>query len=487
MSVNTEIIEKKSFEERFHTCFGKMLVCKSSSNTKFFAEQSLPSFIRDWLVMRFSDSDGAVDEEKLSAYIKKTIPNKEQWNNILVDMLYHNESARFLAKVKIDFDMKKKQALFSLPAFQVPERKGGAVVDWSVIERHRDELLSSADVWGIVTIRCESDGEGKNNVFKLVDFTPFCPYNIDLNYYSNARQYFTTEEWIDIILSAIDYNPDAYSNQEEKLSVLKRLLPFAEKRVNLIELAPKETGKSYMFSRLSQYGWLISGGSISRAKMFYDISKRTNGLVSKYDYVALDEISSIKFTDKMEMQGALKGYLESGDYHVGDYRGVGDAGMVLLGNIAHETMDTNVNMFEQLSDLFCDSALLDRFHGFIKGWEIPKMRESLKADGWALNTEYFVEILHTLRGKTVYRSVVNQLVEVGPDAATRDTEAVKRLATAYLKLLFPDATDVSKVDREEFRRYCLDKNAARHYRPGRISGKDRPGIYSQKLGDLHYD
>ncbi len=166
MSVNTEIIEKKSFEERFHTCFGKMLVCKSSSNTKFFAEQSLPSFIRDWLVMRFSDSDGAVDEEKLSAYIKKTIPNKEQWNNILVDMLYHNESARFLAKVKIDFDMKKKQALFSLPAFQVPERKGGAVVDWSVIERHRDELLSSADVWGIVTIRCESDGEGIELLFK---------------------------------------------------------------------------------------------------------------------------------------------------------------------------------------------------------------------------------------------------------------------------------------------------------------------------------
>ena len=89
-----------------------------------------------------------------------------------------------------------------------------------------------------------------------------------------------------------------------------------------------------MFSRLSQYGWLISGGSISRAKMFYDIAKRTNGLVSKYDYVALDEISSIKFTDKMEMQGALKGYLESGDYHVGDYRGVGEAGMVLLGNIS---------------------------------------------------------------------------------------------------------------------------------------------------------
>ena len=322
------------FEQRFRTCFGNMLVCKTPANAKLFAELNLPSFIRDWLIMRFSDQNGAIDQKKLTAYIKKTIPDKAQWNNMLVDMLYHNQTARFLAKVKIDFDMKKKQALFSLPAFQVPAHKGEAVVDWQVIEKHRDELLSSADVWGIVSIRCESDAEGKNNLFKLIDFTPFCPYNIDLNYYINARPFFSNAEWIDIVLSAMDYNPNGYKNEAEKTAVLKRLLPFVEKRVNLVELAPKETGKSYMFSRLSRYGWLISGGSISRAKMFYDIAKRTNGLVSKYDYVALDEISSIKFTDKMEMQGALKGYLESGDYHVGDYRGVGEAGMVLLGNIS---------------------------------------------------------------------------------------------------------------------------------------------------------
>lgn len=474
-----------SLEERFRTCFGKMLVFKSPANTKMFAERSLPSFIRDWLIMRFSDSNGSVDEEKLSAYVKKIIPDKEQWNNLMVDMLYHNQPARFLAKVKIEFDMKKKQALFALPAFQVPSRKGGAVVDWNVIESHRDELLSSTDVWGIVTIRCESDEEGKDNLFKLVDFKPFCPYNIDLNYYADARRFFSAEEWIDIILSAIDYNADGYRTQNERMSVLKRLLPFVEKRINLIELAPKETGKSYMFSRLSQYGWLISGGSISRAKMFYDISRRTNGLVSKYDYVALDEISSIKFTDKMEMQGALKGYLESGDYHVGDYRGVGEAGMVLLGNINKEMMDVNVNMFEHLPDLFCDSALLDRFHGFIKGWEIPKMRESLKANGWALNTEYFVEILHALRGKTVYRSVVNQLIDVGPEAATRDTEAIKRITTAFLKLLFPHVTDPGKIDREEFRKYCLEpavemrgiiKTQLGIIDPGEFRGKTLPEI-----------
>lgn len=191
------------------------------------------------------------------------------------------------------------------------------------------------------------------------------------------------------------------------MAMLSRLLPFVEKRINLIELAPKETGKSYVFAQISKYGWLVSGGSISRAKMFYDISKRTQGLVSRYDYVAFDEIQSIKFTDAMEMQGALKGYLESGEYRVGDSRGVGDAGLILLGNIDSELMDVNQNMFKNLPDIFHESALLDRFHGFIKGWNIPKMKESLKANGWALNTEYFGEIMHYLRDELAYRVVVD--------------------------------------------------------------------------------
>lgn len=142
-----------------------------------------------------------------------------------------------------------------------------------------------------------------------------------MEYYIGARQYFTIDEWINVLLSAIDYNPKGYVSKTQKIAMLSRLFPFVEKRINLIELAPKETGKSYVFAQISKYGWLVSGGSISRAKMFYDISKRTPGLVSRYDYVAFDEIQSIKFTDAMEMQGALKGYLESGEYRVGDTRG----------------------------------------------------------------------------------------------------------------------------------------------------------------------
>jgi len=238
--------------------------------------------------------------------------------------------------------------------------------------------------------------------------------------------------------------------------MISRLLPFVEKRLNLIELAPKETGKSYLYAQISKYGWLVSGGSISRAKMFFDVSKKTPGLVSRFDYVALDEVQSIKFTDVMEMQGALKGYLESGEYRVGDSRGIGDAGLILLGNIEYELMNINQNMFIDLPGIFHESALLDRFHGFIKGWDIPKMKESLKANGWALNTEYFGEIMHMLREEISYRAAVDELLDLPKNSATRDTEAIKRICTGFLKLLFPNATDIPKIDIDEFQMYCLE-------------------------------
>ena len=452
-TASSGMLEGAEYEKKLKQYYGDMLVYKSSANSKFFSALSLPSFMRDWLVMRFSNSEGVINKQEVSDYVKRVIPKKEQWNEYLVDLLHNDQTARFLAKVKIDFDAKTKTALFSLPDFEVPKKKGEAIVDWDVIEANREYLLSPTEVWGIVEIDTEEGNKG--NVFKLIDFQPFCPYTIDLDYYIEARQYFTIDEWINVLLSAIDYNPKGYVSKTQKMAMLSRLLPFVEKRINLIELAPKETGKSYVFAQISKYGWLVSGGSISRAKMFYDISKRTQGLVSRYDYVAFDEIQSIKFTDAMEMQGALKGYLESGEYRVGDSRGVGDAGLILLGNIDSELMDVNQNMFKDLPDIFHESALLDRFHGFIKGWNIPKMKESLKANGWALNTEYFGEIMHYLRDELAYRAVVDQLLQLPKNSATRDTEAIKRICTGYLKLLFPNATDASKVDVSLFETYCL--------------------------------
>lgn len=442
-------------EDKLKKIFGDMLVYKSPSSAKIFSVRNLPSFMRDWLVMRFADADGKIDTAEVSSYIEKNIPKAEQWNKYLMDMMYRNKPARFLAKIKIDFDFTNRRALFSLPDFSFPKKKDEAVADWEVVEKNQKYLLAQTESWGIVEINCRNDKRGKNICY-LIDFVPFCPYTLDLEYYTDARENFSVDEWADLILGAIDYNPKGYETSLQKFTMLKRLLPFVEKRLNLIELAPKETGKSYLFSQISKYGWLISGGSITRAKMFYDNNKRASGLVSRYDYVAFDEIQSITFKDDaLEMQGALKGYLESGEYRVGNVRDTGNAGLILLGNIDADLMNENKNMFIDLPAIFQESALVDRLHGFIKGWNMPKMRENLKANGWALNTEYFGEIMHLLRDELCYRAIVDEILDVPKNAATRDTEAIKRICTGFLKLLFPHVRTIEKVDAAEFEKFCL--------------------------------
>jgi ATP-dependent Lon protease len=239
--------------------------------------------------------------------------------------------------------------------------------------------------------------------------------------------------------------------------MLTRLLPFVEKRLNLVELAPKGTGKSYLFGRVSRFGWLSSGGMMTRAKLFYDIQKKEHGLIAGHDFIVFDEVQTINFHPIDEMRAALKGYMENGVYTVGKVEGTSDAGVVLCGNIPKDKMSEYESMFEELPSVFHESALIDRFHGFIQGWNIPRMNDDLKISGWALNSEYFCSILHELRNDVSYRTIVDALVVVPEASDTRDTEAVKRIATAYLKLLFPHVRSPYDIDTQEFKRYCLKR------------------------------
>jgi ATP-dependent Lon protease len=294
----------------------------------------------------------------------------------------------------------------------------------------------------------------------LEDFVDFKPYAIDLDFYTKARSQFSFEEWVDVLLTAIDYHPAGFTSFEEKTMLLCRLMPFAEKRLNIIEFAPKGTGKSYVFSQITKYGWLNSGGIVTRAKLFYNMSTKTEGLIPNYDFVCLDEISNTQFSQLPEIQASLKGYLENGKYTVGTKYGTSDAGLVVLGNIDHEYMDSNTffmeNMITQENQrLFNESALLDRFHGFIEGWKINRMTENKKITGWGLNTEYFSEILHQIRHDARYEFVYNRLVHVPEDADTRDSQAIKKMATALMKLFFPHWVDLRSVDMDDFEEHCL--------------------------------
>ncbi|WP_034634735.1 BREX system Lon protease-like protein BrxL [Desulfofundulus thermocisternus] len=451
-AINENIAKLKSI-------FSEMLVYKNPQRNKFFSALGIPSYLRDWLVMRFADGEGRINIEEVNEYVRQYIPRREQWELMKKEMSKEGRRVRFLAKIRVEMDVKTGEGLFSLPDLGFPGRKYEALIADHVLREKKEVLFTSSETWGIVELEWRMEkilGRQEEGRVFLIDFKPFRPYRVDLEFYQEARKEFNLEEWIDILLMAVDYNPAGFLSIEEKLTMLSRLLPFVEKRVNIIELAPKGTGKSYLFSQISKYGWLVSGGSISRARLFYDLSRRSTGLVSRYDYVALDEIQSISFPDEEEVRGALKGYLESGEYRVGDYRGVGEAGFVLLGNISEDNMNENTNMFRELPAIFHESALIDRFHGFIKGWHVPRMRENMKAEGWGLNVEYFSEILHALRSEIRYRAMVDELLEVPKGADTRDTEAIKRLTTGFLKLLFPHALSINDIKIDEFMEYCLN-------------------------------
>jgi len=439
-------------EEKLKKHFADMIVKKNSANT-LFSTLSIPSFIRDWFIRKYADKNGDVNVNFVSQRIKEVLPTKSDWPSIL-DSLMQGETQKFLGRMKTFQDIKNSNVNFELPDFGItPSQTQIQNHIWTKVKSHF--LQSDEDVWGIIELAYNPPQDGKKGMLLLAGFQPFCPYTVDIDYFKAARAEFSLTEWLDVLLAAADYNATAFATEDEKLSLLSRLLSFVEKRLNVIELAPKGTGKSYLFSNISKFGWLSTGGVMTRAKMFYDMNRKEEGLVSSYDYIALDEISTVKFPDPNEMQGALKGYLESGTYTVGNKSGKGDAGVVVLGNIPIEKMNTEVNMFETLPPIFKESALIDRFHGFLEGWKIPRMTESMKANGWALNTEYFSEVMHTMRNDLVAPDLIAKLLVVPEKSDTRDVTAVKRICTAFVKLLFPHWKVVADVDIDAFQKYCL--------------------------------
>lgn len=444
------------YGNRLKDMFDDMVVYKDLQENSFISAFKLPSFMRDWVTKRFQDDTGAVDAATAADYIKKYIPKAEDWKAIKNRVINEGERVNFLAKVSVDIDIKTQQLSFALPDFNLSHKD--TIITEDVWEKCSEALLKAEENWGVVELGYQPPMAKKPGKLRLMNFKDFRPYRVDLDEFRAAAREFTQEEWLDIVLGAVDYNAAGYADKGQKLAMITRLLPFVEKNLHLIELAPKGTGKSYLFGRVSRYGWLASGGVMSRARMFYNLGKHTDGLVVGHDYVAMDEVQTISFTDVDEMRGALKGYMENnGKCTVGEKEVVSDAGIVLLGNINADLMtaDMKDNVFQELPEVFRESALIDRFHGFLRGWDLPRMTEDLKIKGWALNSEYFTSVLHALRDDPIYRNAVDQWLDVSEGADTRDTEAVKRLTTGFLKLLFPYVRQPGDISAWDFKEYCL--------------------------------
>lgn len=433
--------------------FSAMAIYKDPEKTNsLFSGRNLPSFVKDFLLKRYIDFDGNLNSQGLTSFLDLVIPQNP---TTVKDKLLSGQDLTLLCRFIIYIDLVKNIKRFSIPDMGIKLNEG-QIPDY-VCEKHKGELVDG-EKWGIIKVCLLPDQDGKKNHVEMVDFKPFKPYSsVDVGYLAEARSNFTTTEWIDVLISAMEYDPDGFENITQKVEFLTRLLIFIEPRLNVIELAPKGTGKSYVFGNLSKYGWLVSGGKVTRAKLFWDKQKQQNGIIKNHDFTAFDEIQTIIFQEPDEIQAALKSYLESGKTTIDNQEFSSECGLMLMGNIplSNERLPISRMYFGNLPQNFRESALLDRFHCFIEGWKLPSINSSMIYKGWTINVEYFSEIIHELRTQNIYNQIYDELVFVAPKTYLRDVKAVKKIAVAYMKLLFPHWRSVNDVKKEEFEIFCL--------------------------------
>lgn len=456
----SSVLEReKKLKETF--ALGGSLVSKDLNKSTFFKSVNVPSFLRDYLIAKYTKEDGSYDINAMEEFLHKYVPNKSEFLSIKDDVINNAVQREILTKVGIDINIRTGENHFSLPEYNITDKD--TIIYDDIFNEYKEHFLDGHVQWAWVTLGYQYPNYNAKpkipGALKLEKYEKFDPYDADLEEYKEMRKAFTIGEWVDVILSAIDYNPEGYTSEIQKLTTIHRLIPFVENRVNIIELAPKGTGKSTMFGSLSKFGYLNSGGTISRATMFFDRTKKKQGYVVNHDYVALDEITNTTFTNEIEMRQVLQGYLEQGQVSLDGQIIKADAGIILLGNISEGYMNTKMNMLRELPLAFQNSALLDRFHGFIQGWNIPRLNNNLIVKGLALNSEYFTLILHMLRSDASYRHIVDSIVKVPNNADTRHTEAIKRLTTALIKLLFPNiksTDDINDEGKRVIKKYCLE-------------------------------
>lgn len=439
---------------KIRAVFGRASVYKNPDNNSLFAGRNLPSFIKDYLISMHTDSDGNIKKEDLLKFLNKHLPFD---NKAIKQRLLQGEVLTLLTRFIVSTNISKNKVEFQIPDMEIKAKDTS--IPLYLFNKFPKDLVDG-EHWGIIKIVYMAPQEGHFNggYIEMTAFKPFRPIEkMDMSVFRECRSKFSLEEWIDVLISAMEYTPQAFLSKTQKLEFVARLLPYVETNLNMIELAPKGTGKSYIFSKLSKYVWLVSGGKVSRAKLFYDKASHLPGIMAFYDVVAFDEISSISFSDISEMQAILKAYLEDGKTTVDNYQFISECGLMLLGNIklSGRGFPLNQNYFDNLPEIFKESALLDRFHGFIEGWLLPRVNVGMALHDWTLNVEFFSEMMHQLRIDAVYADIVNQLLRYPEDSDMRHIKAIKRMATAYLKLLFPQIQTPDEINKDEFNIYCL--------------------------------
>lgn len=445
--------KRELIKGKLRQCFDGRIVRKDLTK-KIKEGANVPVYVLEFLLGQYCCSDDDEVIEKGVQTVKRILADNfvrpDEAQKILAK-LRSNGSHTVIDMITVRLDIKKNRffAEFSnLGLRDVP-------IEDEYPEQY-DRLLCGG-IWCIVQLEYEYNEEDKKNGYpiQIRKLTPIQMPHVDIDELKAGRKAFTKDEWMDVLLRSIGMEPDELSYREKWL-LITRMLPLVENNFNLCELGPRSTGKSHLYKEISPNSILVSGGQTTVANLFYNMGRKTVGLVGLWDCVAFDEVAGIRFKDKDGVQ-IMKDYMASGSFARGKEEKAASASMVFVGNI-----NQSVDVLLKTSSLFdsfppemgTDTAFLDRMHCYLPGWEIPKFRPEHFTDDYGFITDYLSEFIRELR-KEQYGDALAHYFRLGKNLNQRDTIAVRRIVDGYLKLVYPDG-EFTKDDLEEILKLALE-------------------------------
>ena len=408
---------------------------------------NVPSYVLEYLLGMYCATDDAEDIEQGVNMVKHVLAD---------NFVRPDEAEKIKSKIrerghykiidKVSAKLNEHTDSYEGAIFNININK--VFIDDAYVKKY--EKLLCGGIWCIIDMEYLYDENSKGSPFSIASLKPIQMPTTDLEEFIEGRKHFTLKEWIEVICRSVGMEP---SNLDEntRWHLVARMIPFVENNYNICELGPRGTGKSYVYDELSPYSILISGGQTTVANLFYNMGKHQVGLVGTWDVVAFDEVAGINLKDKDGIQ-IMKGYMANGSFSRGKESINANASMVFVGNI-NGSIENLVKVSHLLSPFpkdMIDTAFFDRFHHYLPGWEIPKMRPEYFTDAFGFISDYFSECLREMR-KRSFSDAIQKYFRLGKDLNQRDTIAVKRTVSGLLKLLFPDGS----YQKEDVRK-CLE-------------------------------
>jgi len=412
----------------------------------------VPSYVLEYLLGQYAASD---DEATIQAGIDRV-------RDILAQHYVHrNESELVKSKIKergryriidkVSVTLNEKDDVYQASFANLGI--SGVVVDSATVNAHQKMLVGG--VWCLCEVEYFHSDDARVSPWILGSLKPIQMSNFDYDGYLDARAKFDTDEWIDLLIQSIGFDPEMFGRRA-KLLQLVRLIPFVERNYNLVELGPKGTGKSHIYSEFSPHGMLISGGEVTVPKLFVNNANGRLGLVGYWDVVAFDEFAGKKKRTDKALVDIMKNYMANKSFSRGVETLGAEASMVFVGNTSHTVpyMLKNSDLFDELPDSYHDPAYLDRLHFYIPGWEIDSIRNEMFSNGYGFVVDYIAEVLKSMRNFD-YSDRYQRYFTLGSDISTRDRDAIHKTFSGLMKLLYPhEQATVDEI--EEILRFAIE-------------------------------